>query len=79
MVIFWVMIKVLVFSLCFGAAVSVIVFVPLFIYGIPYCLWVGHENLAGRQKDKKNEKFFTTVKNATKLYKAWIARQKPTL
>ncbi len=78
MVIFIVMLKVLVFALCFGAAVSVLILVPLMIYSIPYALWVGKENCVGRQKDKKDEKFFSTVKNATKLYKAWITRQKPT-
>lgn len=78
MIIFIVMLKVLIFALCLGAALAVLIFVPLFIYGIPYCLWVGHENCVGRQKDKKGESFFSTVKNATKLYKAWITRQKPT-
>lgn len=78
MVIFWVMIKVLIAALCIGAAVSVIVFVPLCIYAIPYSLWVGRENTMGRHKDKTKESVLQTAKNATKLYKAWLTRQKPT-
>lgn len=79
MIFFTFMFKVLVFGLCLGAAVSVLVFVPLFIYTIPYALWVGRENTMGRQKDKKKEKIFSAAKNATKLYKSWITRQKPTI
>ena len=80
MVIFVVMLKVLVFALCAGAAISVLILVPLGIYNIPYALWVGRENTMGRQKDKlkKGESIFYTAKCATKLYKAWITRQKPT-
>lgn len=75
-----VMLKVLVFALCAGAIVSVIVFVPLCLYVIPYALWVGSEQTMGRQKDKlkKGESAFRTAKYATKLYKAWITRQEPT-
>jgi hypothetical protein len=81
MVIFTVMFKVLIFALCIGAIVAVLVFVPLGIYSIPYALWVGCENTKGRQKDKlkKGESIFYTAKCATKLYKAWITRQKPTI
>lgn len=78
MVIFWVMIKVLIAALCIGAAIAVIVFVPLTIYTIPYALWVGFENNVGRQTDKKKESVFRSARNATRLYKAWITRQKPT-
>ena len=78
MTLIFVMLKVLVFALCAGAIVSVIVFVPLGLYVIPYALWVGQT--MGRQKDKlqKGENVFRTAKNATKLYKAWITRQEPT-
>lgn len=79
MVFFVVAIKILVFALCLGAALAVLIFVPLAIYVIPYALWVGNENTSGRQKDKKNESVFRSAKNATKLYKAWITHQKPTL
>jgi len=53
MIIFWVMLKVLVFALCLGAGLAVLIFVPLTIYAIPYCLWVGGQNCIGKQKDKK--------------------------
>ncbi|PWM25633.1 MAG: hypothetical protein DBX48_06355 [Limosilactobacillus fermentum] len=72
-----VMLKVLVFALCVGAIVSVIVCVPLALYGIPYCLWVGRQNTMGKHLDKKKESVFRTAKNATKFYKAWITRQEP--
>ncbi|PYG86739.1 hypothetical protein LY28_02765 [Ruminiclostridium sufflavum DSM 19573] len=79
MVIFIVMLKVIIFALCLGAVVSILILVPTFIYTIPYTLWVGHENLVGRQKDKCKESIFSAAKNATKLYKSWITRQKPTI
>ena len=78
MVFISVILHVLIFALCVGAAISVIVFVPVCLYIIPYALWVGRENTMGRQKDKDKEKLFQAVKNATKLYKAWISRRKPT-
>lgn len=79
MVFFAVALHVLIFALCAGVVVSILIFVPLGIYAIPYCLWVGNENGAGRQLDKKKEKFTQTIKNATKLYSAWIHKRKPTL
>lgn len=78
MVMLIVMLKVIVFGLCLGAAVSVLVLVPLFFYTIPYTLWVGRENTMGRQKDKKKESIFSAARNASRLYKAWIMRQTPT-
>lgn len=78
MTLIFVMIKVLVFALCLGAIVSVLVFVPLTLYVIPYCLWVGSQNTRGKQLDKKKESVFRSTKNATKLYKAWITRREPT-
>lgn len=77
MVFFIVAIKVLLFAFCFAAGIAVLVFVPACIYTIPYALWMGSENTKGKQLDKKNAPFWTSVKNATKLYKAWITRQEP--
>jgi hypothetical protein len=77
MIIFWVMLKVLVFALCLGAGLAVLIFVPLTIYAIPYCLWVGGQNCIGKQKDKKNEGLRRTVRNATILYKAKLSGQEP--
>jgi hypothetical protein len=79
MVFFTVVFQVLVFALCAGVVVSILVFVPLSLYIIPYALWVGNEQTMGRQMDKKKQTPFQAAKNATKLYGAWIRRQKPTL
>lgn len=70
--------KLLVFALCAAAALAVLVYVPLAIYGIPYCLWVGFQNNAGKHLDKKKEGVLKTARNATILYKSWILRKKPT-
>lgn len=80
MIMIFVMLKVLVFALCAGAIISVLVFVPLGLYVIPYALWVGRQQTMGRQKDKlkKGENVFHTAKQATKLYIAWITRREPT-
>lgn len=78
MIIFTVMFYVIVFTLCAGAALSVLVFVPTAIYSIPYLLWLGFQLTKGKYKEKQNESVFKTAKSATKLYIAWIMRQKPT-
>lgn len=72
------MFYVLIFSLCAGVVVSVLWFVPMSIYVLPYCLWVGSQQCAGRHLDKKNETIRKTARNATKLYKAWLLRREPT-
>lgn len=69
--------KIVIFTLCLGVALSVLVYVPLFIYVIPYALWVGFQNQVGKHKDKKDESVFRSAKNATKLYSAWICRREP--
>lgn len=79
MTLIWVMLHVLIFALCAGAVIAVVILVPTFLYTIPYTLWIGHENTMGRQKDKDKEKLFRAAKNATRLYKAWITRREPTL
>lgn len=71
-------VKVLVFSLCLAVALAVIVFVPLTLYCIPYALWVGSQNTRGRHKDKQKEPLRRSVRNATRLYAAWITRKEPT-
>lgn len=38
---------VLIASLAIGFAVSIIIFVPLTLYIIPYCLWLGVQNTKG--------------------------------
>lgn len=73
-----VMFKVAIFALCVGVVVSLVILLPLFLYSIPYDLWIGFQNNKGKQLDKKKEGVFRSAKNATKLYKAWILRQEPT-
>ncbi|MBU5312218.1 hypothetical protein KQI38_09280 [Tissierella carlieri] len=70
--------KIIIFALCAGVVISILVFVPLTLYVIPYCLWIGHQQTMGKHKDKKKEGAFKTVKHATILYKSWITRKKPT-
>lgn len=80
MIIFSVIIRVLVFALCAGAVISVLVLVPTGLYVIPYALWIGFQQTKGKHKDKlvKGEKLFITARDATKLYKSWIIRKEPT-
>lgn len=77
MTLIWVMLKVLVFALCAGAVISVLVFVPLFLYTLPYDLWIGVQNTKGKQLDKKKEPIFRAARNATKLYKAKLTGHEP--
>ncbi len=77
MTLIWVMLKVLVFALCAGAVIAVLVFVPLTLYVIPYTLWIGFQNNKGKQLDKKKEPVFRAVRNATKLYKAKLTGHEP--
>lgn len=73
-----VMFKVAVFALCVGVVISLLIYLPLTLYVIPYALWIGFQNNKGKQLNKKKECVFRSAKNATKLYKAWILRQEPT-
>lgn len=73
------MFKLAIFILCVGVVLSLLVFLPITVYTIPYNLWIGAQYNIGKQHDKKKEGVFSSAKNATKLYKAWILRQKPTL
>ncbi|BFH15175.1 hypothetical protein M5X00_20610 [Paenibacillus alvei] len=73
----WFAFSVFLFAICAGVVISVLIFVPLFIYVIPYTLWVGSENEMGRHKDKKKEGVWRSARNATILYKSWIRREKP--
>ena len=72
-----VMIKVIVFTLCLGAGLAVLIYVPAMIYVVPYALWVGGQTVKGQHMDKKDEPFWRSVKNATRLYKAKLSRKEP--
>lgn len=74
----WFALGVLIFALCAGAVISFVVFVPLFIYTIPYAWWLGGQHAIGKHKDKMKENFLRSVRNATILYKSWIRRKEPT-
>ncbi len=78
MAVIWFVLQILFFGLCLGAGISVIIFVPLSIYIIPYRLWIGFQNQVGKHKEKRNEKLFKTARNATILYKSWILHREPT-
>ena len=70
--------KLVIFAILAGVVISFIVFVPLTVYVIPYCLWVGSQHCVGKHTDKKKEGAWKTVKHATILYKSWITRKEPT-
>lgn len=61
-----------------GFFISLAIVVPLIIYCLPYSIWVGVQNNAGKHKDKLKDGFGKNIINATKLYKAWITHTEPT-
>jgi len=69
---------VILFALGAGVVISVVIFVPLAIYLIPYWLWLGNQFTIGRHQDRKNDRVFKSAKHATILYKSWILRKEPT-
>lgn len=77
MIMIWWMIKVIVFTLCLGFGLAVLIFVPLTIYNIPYLLWLGSQNVKGKHMDKKVQSIRATTKHATRLYKAILLRREP--
>lgn len=74
---FTTMLTVLTASLAAGFIVSFLVFVPLSIYIIPYCLWLGFQNNKGHYRHLKHSNFFHYVRNATRLYGSWLCRKAP--
>jgi hypothetical protein len=72
MVFFTVVIHVLLFALCAGAIISVLVYVPLFIYTIPYTWHLGE------QHEKVEKSIFQATKNATAYYnQKKLAKKEP--
>ncbi|WP_036644856.1 hypothetical protein [Paenibacillus sp. oral taxon 786] len=65
------------YVICAGVVLAILIYLPLMIYVIPYALWVGFQNQVGKHLDKKKERFWRTVRNATKLYVSWITRKEP--
>ena len=67
---------VLIASLAIGFAVSIIIFVPLTLYIIPYCLWLGVQNTKGKYRHLQDGNF-RMARNATRLYGSWICHKAP--
>lgn len=65
------------FGLCLGVILSVIVLVPLTIYLLPYLGWLGIQQSRGYYTDNPITKdgFMVGAKKATKLYRHWITGQ----
>lgn len=77
MVFFTTTFHILVAALTIGFAVSIVIFVPLTIYIIPFCLWAGFQNNKGNFRNLKEGSFFRMVRNSTSLYKSWIFHKAP--
>lgn len=77
MVFFSIVFHVLIAAVATGIAVSVVIFVPLAIYIIPYCLWVGAQNTKGKYRELRNGNCFRMARNATILYKSWFSHKAP--
>jgi len=76
MVFFTVVIHVLLFALCAGAVIAVLVYVPLFIYTIPYAWYCGEQEAKGYKVEKVP--FMQTVKDAKAYYKQKkLAKKEP--
>ena len=54
---------VLIASLAIGFAVSIIIFVPLTLYIIPYCLWLGVQNTKGKYRHLQDGNCFRMARN----------------
>lgn len=45
--------KVLIFALCLGVVIAVLIYIPLFLYALPYSFWVGSQLTVGKRKKIK--------------------------
>lgn len=67
---------------CVVAAVGVLFALPtailIIIYVYPYAIWMASQNDRGKHLNQKNAGVWKLIKNATKLYKAWILHREPT-
>lgn len=64
-------------AVAIGIAISIIIYIPLAIYIVPYCLWVGNQNTKGKYLNLRNGSCFRMAHNATILYKSWILHKAP--
>ena len=65
-----------------GLGLGILIFVPLFVYTLPYGAWLGwNQGTKGIPKKQPSDQlppfqsFLHKAKNATKLYKSWITKQ----
>lgn len=72
--VFYIVIGFIVFWACVGAILSVLVFVPIFLYALPYFCWLGVQKAKGRYTDKGGDidGLRISARNATRLYKHWL-------
>lgn len=63
---------VILFGICAGAVVSILVVLTQFLYQLPYTVWAGWTDADTRYPATKGCGFFRDTVNATKLYKHWI-------
>lgn len=64
------------FGICAGAAVSILVVFPQFLYQLPYVVWAGYTDAGSKYPATKDCGFFRDTINATILYKHWIFHSK---
>lgn len=62
---------------CGAVVICVAIFIPLYLFIIPYSFWLANQQQCGRHKDKVKNGFFIIVKNAFKLYKSWLTHKEP--
>lgn len=65
-------------GLAIGFLFAIVVALPCGLYTIPYFYWLGGQQSMGRYKNHDGIGFWRTVRNATRLYKAWITHTEPT-
>ncbi len=69
---------VLCFSLMCGAALSLCM-IPLFLYTVPYILWLGSQRTRGRYQNVPAEGLLKNIRNATRVYLSFLTGKKPAL
>lgn len=70
----YVVFGILIVALASGVVLSILVFVPLTLYVLPYSIWLGAQQQKGMyiEQDVKQNGLIRWVRNATKVYKHWI-------
>lgn len=73
----YIVLGIVIFGLCLGVVISLVTLVPLFLYILPYCSWLGVQQSQGNYTGMTvmDDGFTASVKKATRLYKHWITGQ----